>query len=363
VGTFTLDAFFKGELVPPDQRPRLIVRPNPFSTLRDFLRESAFSMAAHGEGWWWTAARDADNLALSVIPVPVREVRVEGNDWLNPTIKWRGSTKTSDMSQLVLMKEIGARRGHGPLQLCGAAISAAVESQEWAANFYADGGHPPIVLHSEIELEKWEAVALREAWVDTPPNMPQVTSGGVDAKEIGTNEGAAQMLETRNFNAGEAARMFGIPGPLLEFSRGGSSLTYTNIATLMDQLVRQCLLPNYLEPMEQALTDLLPRNWTTRFNVDAILRADIQTRFNVYKTGIESGVLTVETAQQMEGLVPGSVENAPVPYSPPAAIPAGLPNPSFMSREWRCDSCGKKLAEKRGAGTVLTCRCGALAVA
>jgi phage portal protein BeeE len=170
------------------------------------------------------------------------------------------------------------------------------------------------------------------------------------------------MLDARNWNAGEAARMFGIPGPLLEYSRGGSSLTYANVATLMDQFLRQCLIPNYLEPLEQVLSDLLPRNWACRFNVDAILRADIQTRFNVYKTGIESGVIGPEEARSMEGLDPGSVETAPVPFSPPAAYPPSLPNRLFGG-EWRCDSCHRKLAEVRGMGTSMKCRCGALAVA
>jgi hypothetical protein len=65
-----------------------------------------------------------------------------------------------------------------------------------------------------------------------------------------------------------------------------------------------------------------------------------------------------------EGILPGDIENAPVPAAPPTAIPAPLQN---RSAEVRCDgmrllrgrlmSCGKLLAE--ASPFVGTCpRCG-----
>jgi HK97 family phage portal protein len=372
VGTFTLRGYLNGELVPDDQRPRLIVRPNPFATPRDFLRETAWSMATRGEGWWWEAARDTDNNVISLVPVPTYEVRIEGDDWLKPKVLWRNDDKTKDMKQLVLNRELGTTRGFGPLQKCGAAISAAVESQEWAANFYAAGGNPSVHIHSEIELEQDEAAALRDAWGGNPSNMPQVTSGPINISEFGTgiSEGAAQMLDTRMYNAGEAARMFGIPGALLEYSRQGSSLTYANIESLFDQLLKGCLIPNYLEPIEQAISDLLPRNWTAKFNVDNITRADIATRFDVYASGTASGVLSIEEARAMEGLAGSNVENAPVPYSPPQAIPTSIPqgvgiNGGYLSeKDVRCTNCGRFLAEMATPPYRLRCRdCKALTVA
>jgi len=362
LGIFTLEGYQNGKKVANEDRPRLIVRPNPFTTARDFFREVGWSMATRGENWMWIAARDPANLPLSVIPVPSREVKASG-DWLKPKIEWRKVDKTSDFTAVFLTKELGELRGKGPLQYCGAAISAGVESQEWAANFFATGGHPPIVMHSEDELSETEAQDLQVAWTKTPPNMPQVTSGPMTVEEVGTNEGSAQMLEARMWNAGEASRMWQIPGALLEYGRTGSSLTYQNVVSLMDQLLKQCLIPNYLEPIEQAMTDLLPRTWATRFNVDAVLRADMKTRYEVYKLGFDAGLPWVgEMAAEAEGIEAGSVENAPVPFAPPAAFPSSTP-PRTFGGEWRCDQCHRKLAEVRGEGTQMRCRCGHLAAA
>jgi HK97 family phage portal protein len=365
MGIFTLEGYRNGEKVDPDDRPSLIKRPNPFTTLRDYLRETAWSMATRGESWQWIGSRDGDGMALSLIPVPSREVVVEG-DWLTPTIRWRQQEKTRDMRAIFLTKELGDTRGKGPLQYCGAAISAAVESQEWAANFYASGGFPSVVMHSEDELLGNEAQDLKDAWTNTPPNMPHVTSGPISVEQTPTvSEGSAQALDSRNWNAGEGARMWSIPGALLEYSRGGSSLTYQNVVSLMDQLLKQCLIPNYLEPTEQMITDQLPRSWATRFNVDAVLRADIKTRFEVYESGLRSGVY-VDTAEPraIEGLAGGNIENAAVPYSPPQAIPTIGPELMRSASDVRCNNCGRFLAELATMPYRLRCRdCKSLTVA
>lgn len=367
VASLTLKAYYNGSPVPDDERPRVIVRPNPFTTAREFLRELAYSQATRGEGWIKVAKRDGDGNAMSVLPLFAPEVQIEDNgDPLRPTIRWRGQAQDNDdMRQIILSREPPSLRGQGPLQVCGAAISVAVEAQEWAANFFADNGVPSINLHSEPELTAGEAQALREQWLNTPPNTPQVTSGPLTLREVGANVPAAQMLDSRLMSVGDVARMFQMPGSLLEYSTPGSSLTYQNIATEFDKFLRGCLLPNYLEPIEQAMSDLLPRSWVCRFNTDALLRADIKTRFEVYESAItKSGVLTVEEARAKEGMAPGDIENAPVPFAPPQALPSSIPpGPPITLADFRCPSCHRKLAEQAGSGTQITCRCGTLAVA
>jgi hypothetical protein len=162
--------------------------------------------------------------------------------------------------------------------------------------------------------------------------------------------------------------MFRIPGALLEFSAPGSSLTYQNVADVWVQFLRGCLQPSYLEKIEAHMSDLLPRSQAGRFNTLGLQRADIRTRYDVYEKGIATGVLTVEQAQQEEGYLPGDIERMPVAPSPPAAIPADLPNTDTMqsrSREVRCDGrrvlggilrpCNAKLNDG-GSPFVGTCR-------
>lgn len=356
-GALSLEAFRNGARLSDTDRPRLIVRPDPFTTPRDFYRDTAYNMATRGEAWWWVAKRDSNGDALSLLTVNPAEVTVTANerDLRYPLIEWRGvKMRNEDMRQLTLLREAGDLRGMGPLQVCGAAISVTVEAQEWAANFFASGGYPSILLKSQVDLTEEEANALKAQWIETYSNMPKVTTPSVDVAEIGANPQGAQMLQARDYQTGDIARMFGIPASLLDHTTPGSSLTYQNLEGEFGKFVRACLWPNYLEPIEQAMSDLLTRSTVARFNLDALLRADSKTRYEVYKLGVESGVLAIDEARVQEGLDPGDVERATVPFAPPQAIPDRLPIQT-RSGEVRCDgtrvlrhrivACGKLLAE------------------
>lgn len=346
-GGLSMEAWRKGVKLANEDRPHVIVQPNPYITPRDFFRDTFYSMATRGEAWWWTAKRDADGQALSMLLIPAREITVtESDDFFRPTITWnrRGWAvgkvmPNEDMDQITLLREPGELRGFGPLQACGAAVSISVESQEWAANFFAAGGYPNLWIKAAGDLsggqngsfdpddpedDSWmsEVQRLKNQWIDSAPNTPKVTDEGIiDIKQFDPNPQGAQMLAARDFQNGDAAREFGIPGALMEYATAGSSLTYQNLSEVMTNFAKTCLIPNYLEPVEQTMSARLSRTTVAQFAVGGINRADIKTRFEVYKLGIESGVLTPEMAQQQEGIIAGDVETAPVPLAMPSAFP------------------------------------------
>jgi len=345
-GALSLEAWRQGVHLANEDRPRIIVRPNPFTTPRDFFRDTAYTMATRGEAWWWVAARDGDDAPLSVLPVDPAQVTVTENprDLRYPIIEWRGrKMRNEDMIQLTLLREPGQLRGTGPLQLCGAAVSVAVEAQEWAANFYADGGTASDIIKSAMQVTEDEATAIKTKWTSTPNNTPHVIDPGIESVEQHVvNVASASMFEAREYQNAEAARMFGVPATLLDTAVMGSSLTYQNLETEFGKFVRGCLWPNYLEPIEQAMSDLLARATICRFNVDALQRADIKTRYDVYTAGINAGVMVPEEARAIEGLGPGDVENAPMPFAMPQAIPSVLPiQGRSQDGPVRCASCGK----------------------
>jgi len=364
MGVLSLEAWRNGEKLSSDDTPRVVIRPDPFQTPRVFFRDLGWNLAAHGEGWLWIAKRDADDQALSVIGVDPREVMVEENtrDPLRPIITWRNRTMANrDFRQITYLRDPrNPLRGFGPLQACGAAISVAVEAQEYAANFYADGGVPSTLIKAATELSPLpdpdtgltEADILRDGWIGRPNNVPRVIDTRTESvTPWGLSPEAAQLTEARTFQNGEVALMFGIPGTLLDHATQGISITYQNVGQEYEKFVRTCLWPNYLEGVEQEMSDLLTRSTICRFNVDALLRADIKTRFDVYNIGVPLGVITVPEARAEEGLAPGDVENRPVPFASPQALP------DLQTRSLRDirHSCGNLIGRVSGAAE-LWCR-------
>jgi phage portal protein BeeE len=363
-GSLAVEAYRKGEKLDDDDTPQLVKRPDPFRIPRDFYRDTAFYMATRGEFWWWVAKRAPDNSVLSLIAVPPWEIIVERtDDRLRPKIMWRDKEmRREDMILGTFLPDEATisgpfQRGAGPLQLCGAAASVAVESQEWAANFYA-GGNPSYwikaagSLSEDPDTAKREADTLRDQVMGRDPNTPMVTDDGIeDIRDFPVNPQGAQMLDARHENKGDASNMFGIPGELLEYGRPGSSLTYQNIDEVFTRFVKTPLVPDYLEPIEQHLSDLLPRSTVARFNVKGFLRASPKTRWEVYEIAsrVIGPVEAATMAREAEGLTPGDIEFAPVPFSSPAAVPANMPELRTVQTEFRCD--GRRLRN----GILTTC--------
>ncbi len=342
VGSLSVETFRNGVKI---DSPQVVSRPDPFRTGQKFYRDTAQFMAAYGEAWWWVAKRDTDGLPMSLIVVPGYEVVVDATiDRLRPKLTWNHNGKSTDMDprdfrQLTLYTDPSTLRGLGPLQACGAAVSVAVESQAWAANFYAEGGYPSVLIKAAGKLGDnpddpdnadalTEAELLRDQWRSKDHNTARVIDEGIESvTEFGVNEQGAQMLEARLMNRGDTANMFGIPGVLLEYNSPGSSLTYQSIPDVFALFVKACLGPNYLEPIEQELSDLLPRATTGRFNVSGFERADAKSRWETY--AIMATVLgqqeAADVARTSEGLAPGDIEYAPVPFAPPSAFPTALP--------------------------------------
>lgn len=360
VGSLSLEAYRRGVLMTAEQTPRLVQRPNPFSVPRVFFRDTAFHLATRGEAWWWIAARDPiDNSPMSLYPVPPWEITIEKNDRdrLRPTIKWSDrEIRNEDIRQITYLPGRDGR-GAGPLQKCGAAVSVAVEAQEWAANFFS-GSLPSVIGTTEQDMTSDELQAMDQQWLEKPSNLPRWLTNGLTMSESPFDPEKAQLNEARQANVGDAARMFNMPGSLIEYQMSGSSLRYQNQEHIWTDFQNRCLAPHYLEPIQQEISDLLTRSTTARFNTKSLLRADPKTRMEVHSMAIDAGIYDAEHAAREEGVAPGNVDFAPVPFAPPQAIPRLLPPNRVRSlSDLRCPKCGKMVGRVGGPAEIRCGRC------
>src|SRR6185436_4790310 len=284
-GMLSMQGFRNG--VAMDDPPRIIVRPDPDQTPYEFNSTTSAQLAKYGEFVWWIASRDSDGNAQALVNVPLNELRVDRNrdDRRYPKYQW-GSIKSTRWTpsnpkgefvhKKYSLAEPFALRGEGPLQLGKIAVSISVESQIWAANFYGGGGHPSDIIKHATTLDPTlrddfftpdpdnglsEADRLKAQWRSRDSNTPIVIDQAIDSITPGQiDQAGAQMLEARLHQTGDAARLFGLPGKFVEYVQSGTSLTYQTLESAFKDLVVTCLQPLYLEPIEQAMSDLLTRS-------------------------------------------------------------------------------------------------------
>jgi HK97 family phage portal protein len=321
-GALPMVAYRNGEPI-TDDPPRIVTRPNPFSTPRAFVRNLVYSLATRGEAFAWVSSRDADNRAEALIPLNPAEVLVKwapGLEGIAADYLWRDrKMPREDIVHLTLMRDFASPRGMGPLQVAGAAVSVGVEATAWAAQFFGGGGIASVVLKWAADLDPAEAQALKDDWTNTPSNQPKVASGGLEPEAFGVDPESATYAAIRDGSVGEVARLFGIPAHLLAYGVAGSNLTYQNLGEVSAELVRFTLWPMYLEPIEQAISDLLPRTTVARFDLSELLRPDHKTRAEIHQVMIDAGVYDADHARVVEGLDPGSPAYAPTPAPIPTA--------------------------------------------
>jgi HK97 family phage portal protein len=361
-GSLSMEGFRAGSLMA--DAPRLIQRPNPRTTPGVFYRDTAFYHASRGEFWWWIAHRDIDGNADALYPVPPWELTVTANqnDRLRPEIKWGSRVmRNEDMRQHMYLPGPDGLRGVGPLQLAGAAVSVAHEASHWAANFFS-GNLPSLVGTTDQDLDETDLKALDAQWAEKQGNTPRWLTQNMKLEAAPFDAQKAQLTDTRSFQVGEVARMFLIPGPLLEYQMSGSSLTYRNEEDIWTDFQRRCLSPQYLEPIEQEMSDLMPRTTVGRFNLEQLLRADTKSRYEAWKFGMDAGWLTAEEVRKKEGLEPGNVDFAPVPFSPPGADLNPIPQNRSMAPV-RCSSCNWLFGELSAPYSVACRRCKTLNIA
>ena len=318
VGMLLMQAYRDSRLMA--EQPILVTRPGLIGTPRVFWRDWAYGLATRGEKVIRIVDRDADGKPRKLMLLPGREVTVEWDPKLpwEKRYRWRNMPiPASDIHHSTFLEDEWALRGMGPLQLCGAALSAAVEAETWAARFFAEGGAPATVGKVPSRLTKDEAKRLRDQYLDPEGdgtgrgNSFRVADSGMDIEAHQVNPEAAQLVESRKHSASSVATMFGMNAHLLNVSEAGSSLTYQNVGEVFTDFVRSSLAPNYLVPIEEGISDMLPRSTVARFNVSELYRADLKTRADVFSTLITAGMPDPE-ARETSGF-DQSAELAPIP--------------------------------------------------
>ena len=107
------------------------------------------------------------------------------------------------------------------------------------------------------------------------------------------------MLPTREFQIREVARIFGVP----VFRIGGASdtNTYSNIEQETIAFYRNSMRPILTNWEQEIDLKLLGNNFRSDFDLTDVLRPDVTTRYEGYKSGIEAGWLLPSEARAAEG--------------------------------------------------------------
>lgn len=324
--------------------PSWVDDPNPVLRRVDLMSQVMSSLLLRGNAYLATT-RDATGMVVEiwVLDPDLVEVSVDTTKAIrHPTYRiGRTTLGPLDILHIRGMTLPGSATGVSPITAAREAIGLGLAAQEFGGSFFRNGARPGGVIETDGALSATAAKILQATWREAHGGSGNsgklaLLSGGAKYKTISVSPDDAQFLQTRAFGVADIARYYGVPPHLLADSTGstswGSGLAEQNVA-----YVTHSLRP-WVQRVEEAFTWLARSERPTvlgakrlfvTLDLDDLVRGDFASRITTYRSGIESGIFTVNEVRAWEGLPPvdGGDETVRPTYSAPigASDPAPAP--------------------------------------
>lgn len=342
----------------------------PWSDLQGLQSYTAFElieiMVAHLAGWGNFYARKIMNGPYKLIdlqpiyPGNVQVYRQRGKKMFRirkteepnpanpvPNPNMSAEWDTTDESQIFHVPFLGydGLQGMSPIVLAAQTFGTAMAADRLAARFYSRGQQLGGILKVKVPLAKQEqADAMKSQWRASHGGVRNsgdvaILDSETDFMPITIAPEALQFLQSRQWQAQELARIFGVPLTMLSFdSTGYGDAIETQQIGFVTYTVR-----SYTDRIEQRVgRDLLPRGKNAEFDLDRLMRGSMLERYQAYNTGIAGGWLLRSEARSNENMTEVKGLDVPLeptavngqmnmpPLSVPGSEPAQNPNPQAV---------------------------------
>lgn len=311
ISTLPADTFIRrdGDRVPFRPRPEWVMNPDVGVTREDHLQQVMVSLLLDGNAFIRIFRNQRGEVVALVVLDPSR-VKVQRNRVSNE-IEYVYEDKTTivrrDMLHITELRRPGALRGISRIEEVKQTLGLASALEEFSARFFGQGSTTSGIIETPAMMNSEQALELKTAFEATHRGVSRshrvgVLGGGAKYVKTTVDPENAQMLQSRQFAVEEIARIFRVPLHLLQVSTPGA-MSYASVEQNAIQFAQYTLRP-YLSKLETAYSTLIPSEGFLRFNLDAILRGDLQTRFSAYSTGMQSGFLSINDIHRLEDMRP-----------------------------------------------------------
>lgn len=302
--------------------PSFIKRPDFNMNVNHFIEMTVSSLALNGNAYWRITRNQSGGITnIEVLPPTLVTVEVD-----DKTGKKRYSYDSKyyspkEMQHLQLMRVPGYVYGLGPIQRVRGELELALDLREYTGHWFSKSGVPTGILKTDQPLSEEWAESYKQRWQKVMEGVEKTAVLGNGLTYISTylNPKDALFVDVINSNLQAVARMFGIPASLMSLPLEGNSMTYSNTRDENNQFLKYSLSV-YMQEIENAFTELVPRGQEVKFDTTGLLRMNEADRFANYAIAIQNGWMSREEVRKKEGL---QGPPPPMPVMAPQAKPLG----------------------------------------
>jgi len=201
--------------------------------------------------------------------------------------------------------------GISPLSQLQTTLRIEDAAQRYGSSSFDNGARPSgaLVAPEDAELDSDERAELREELRQAHEGVDNafrvlLLSGGLKWEGFSHTAVEAELIEQRKLNREEVAAVYDIPPPLIGIL---DHATYSNVAE-MHRMLYMTVLGPWLTLIEETLQAQLiapEPAWEglfVEFDLSEVLKGDTKERVEALKTGISTGLYTINEARKIENL-------------------------------------------------------------
>jgi len=201
-------------------------------------------------------------------------------------------------------------RGRSVISYARESIALYLSAQEYGARYFSNDTTPGLILLAPARVTDEQKETIRQDFRSKFGGVSKkfrmaILQQGWDLKTLGVPLEDAQFVELMKFQVTEIARLFRVPPHKIQDLERA---TYSNIEHQGIEYMSDCIEP-WCVRWEQALRSRLflpeeKREYIIEFLMDSLLRADTESRYRAYGTGIQWGFLTPDEVRAKENMNP-----------------------------------------------------------
>ena len=282
-------------------------KPNYYQNKITFFEFIMLSICTEGNSYVQIVRNNSGTPVQLICLDPSNVSVVVNNNELFYQIDGGAVLDSSDVLHFKTITDDGVT-GLSPIDQCAKALNWGVSLEEFGSTFFSNGAKPSSILQTDRALSDTALQRLKTSFNNNygklkNSNSTIVLEEGLTFKPISISPEQAQFLSSRQFSIEEVARIFNVPPHML---KDLSKSSFNNIEMQSQEFVTYTLMP-YITRIEQEMnlklfrTNELGKTFI-EFNVNGLLRGDVKSRTEAYKTAITNGYMSINEVRQKENM-------------------------------------------------------------
>ena len=308
VSTLPYDQYIRrdGQRFPFRPREMWVMDPNPHVDRTTFWQQVVTSLLIDGNAFVLLTRNDEGQIVQMDVLNPQRTTVQIVNGVKVYRVNETMTVQQENMLHIAELLLPGAVRGVSRIEKAKDALGLGLALEEYASRFFGNGAYAGGVIEWPGDITKDQAKTLVDSWEGNHKGLnrshrPAVLYGGAKFTPTTVDPSQSQLLEERRFAIEEVARLFRVPPFMLGVTTAGA-VSYNSVEQQMLFFMQHTIQP-MVQKLEIAFSRLLANEQSfLKFNLNSMVRADLQTRTESYSKALLAGYMSVNDVRALEDM-------------------------------------------------------------